>query len=74
MEGLTLDESTQAMILSVARGERTLEECLEQINAKYAIESALDEADRIAEQSDSRYSFDEVFGRVRKRTREDSNS
>lgn len=40
MEGLTMSESTQSMILSVVRGERTLEECLAQIGAKYAGRSA----------------------------------
>ena len=34
------------------------------------VELALDEADRAADLSDTRYSADEVFGRVRRRIRE----
>lgn len=35
MEGLTVSTVIQDMCLSVLRGERTLEECLRQLNAKY---------------------------------------
>lgn len=35
MEGLTVSAVIQDMCLSVLRGERTLEECLRQLNAKY---------------------------------------
>jgi len=35
MEGLTVSAAIQDMCLSVLSGERTLEECLPQINAKY---------------------------------------
>lgn len=35
MEGLTVSDTVQAMCLSVLNGERTLEECLEQLNAEY---------------------------------------
>ena len=34
------------------------------------VELALDEADRAADLSDTRYSADDVFGRVRRRIRE----
>lgn len=36
MEGLAVSETIQAMCLSVLNGERTLEECLNQLNAKYS--------------------------------------
>lgn len=36
MEGLTVSDGIQAMCLSVVSGERTLEECLHQLNAKYS--------------------------------------
>lgn len=36
MEGLTVSDTIQAMCLSVLNGERTLEECLGQLNAKYS--------------------------------------
>lgn len=35
MEGLSVSDSIQAMCLSVLNGERTLEDCLYQLNAKY---------------------------------------
>ena len=35
MEGMTVSEAMQEMLLSVLRGERTLDECLAQVNAKY---------------------------------------
>ena len=35
MEGLTVSDTIQAMCLSVLNGERTLEECLGQLNVKY---------------------------------------
>lgn len=35
MEGITVSTTIQDMCLSVLSGERTLEECLCQINAKY---------------------------------------
>ena len=43
------------------------EQCEELTND---VELALDEADRAADLSDTRYSADEVFGRVRRRIRE----
>lgn len=36
MEGLSVSDSIQAMCLSVLNGERTLEDCLYQLNAKYS--------------------------------------
>lgn len=36
MEGLVVSDTIQAMCLSVLNGERTLEECLGQLNAKYS--------------------------------------
>lgn len=36
MEGLAVSDTIQAMYLSVLNGEHTLEECLDQINAKYS--------------------------------------
>lgn len=36
MEGLPVSDRIQAMCLSVISGERTLEECLRQLNAKYS--------------------------------------
>ena len=38
MEGLSVSDSIQAMCLSVLNGERTLEDCLYQLNAKYSRE------------------------------------
>lgn len=35
MEGLTVSDTIQTMCLSVLNGERTLEECLGQLNAEY---------------------------------------
>lgn len=36
MEGLPVSDVIQVMCLSVINGERTLEECLRQLNAKYS--------------------------------------
>lgn len=36
MEGLAVSDTIQAMCLSVLNGERTLDDCLYQINAKYS--------------------------------------
>jgi len=36
MEGLAVSDAIQAMCLSVLKGERTLDECLSQLNAKYS--------------------------------------
>ena len=36
MEGLSVSDSIQAMCLSVLNVERTLEDCLYQLNAKYS--------------------------------------
>lgn len=36
MEGLAVSDSIQSMCLSVLNGERTLEDCLCQLNAKYS--------------------------------------
>lgn len=36
MEGLAVSETVQALCLSVLNGERTLGDCLHQINAKYS--------------------------------------
>lgn len=36
MEGLTVSDAIQSMCLSVLNGERTLEDCLYQLNAKYS--------------------------------------
>lgn len=35
MEGLAVSDTVQVMCLSVLNGERTLEECLGQLNADY---------------------------------------
>ena len=36
MEGLAVSDTIQAMCLAVLNGERTLEECLHQLNEKYS--------------------------------------
>lgn len=36
MEGLVVSDAIQSMCLSVLNGERTLEDCLYQLNAKYS--------------------------------------
>ena len=36
MEGLAVSEAIQSMCLSVLNGERTLEDCLYQLNTKYS--------------------------------------
>lgn len=36
MEGLMVSDAIQSMCLSVLNGERTLEDCLHQLNAKYS--------------------------------------
>ena len=36
MEGLTVNDTIQSMCLSVLNGERTLQDCLCQLNAKYS--------------------------------------
>lgn len=36
MEGLAVSDTIQAMCLSVLNGERTLQDCLYQINTKYS--------------------------------------
>jgi hypothetical protein len=36
MEGMIVDETLQSMCLSILSGNRTLDECLAQISAKYA--------------------------------------
>ena len=36
MEGLSVSDAIQSMCLSVLNGERTLEDCLYQLNAKYS--------------------------------------
>ncbi len=38
MEGMTITEQIREMCLAVLNGERTLEECLAQLNAKYSRE------------------------------------
>lgn len=36
MEGLAVSETVRSMCLSILSGERTLEECLGQLSAKYS--------------------------------------
>ena len=36
MEGLAVNDTIQSMCLSVLNGERTLQDCLCQLNAKYS--------------------------------------
>lgn len=36
MEGFAVSDTIQSMCLSVLNGERTLEDCLYQLNAKYS--------------------------------------
>lgn len=41
MEGMAVTEQIREMCLTVLNGERSLEECLEQLNAKYSREESL---------------------------------